>query len=120
MYALKHTDRTAFDQLKSNLTESRFCKDFTAENYAQILRLGPKRAAQSVRNHPAASKIVPEEYLQRMETRMDDTFLYQKKKVTPKEPLAILAHGDFLRNNVAFRYKSDMVRFWFEIGFDFV
>lgn len=111
LYALKYTDRPMFDQLKNRLIESRFCQDFTQEQWARVLRLGPKRAANAVRSHPDSNQIIPESYLQRMETLMDDTYFYQKTKVAFKEPLAILIHGDFLRNNLAFRYNKDKVRF---------
>lgn len=64
---------------------------------------------RTVRNHPETNKVIPEEFLTRIETIMENTFLYQKKMVVPKEPLAIVAHGDYLRNNLAFKYNKDKV-----------
>lgn len=109
MFALKHNDRNAFDHLKNSLLEARYVRDFTNITYERIMRLGTQRAADSVRSHPEASNIIPEAFLQRMDDLMANTYLYQKTKVAPKEPLAILTHGDFLRNNLAFRYNSDKV-----------
>lgn len=109
-YALKQTDRTAFDQLKNQLQEARYGQ-VPQEQWAQRLRFGPKRAATTVRNNPETSAHIPEEYLQKMDTRLDNTFKYLKEKVFPKEPLAIVGHGDYLRNNLAFRYAKDSVGF---------
>lgn len=52
---------------------------------------------------------VPEEFLVRLEEVLEDPYNYQKKMVQPVEPLAVFCHGDYLRNNIAYKYADDAV-----------
>lgn len=106
MYGLKHIDRVAFDQLIGQLQESRFRSERTAEQWERKLRNGVKRALKSVRSHLSTQDIVPESFLVKLEALLENTFQYQGKRVKPEEPLAVLCHGDFLRNNIAFKYSN--------------
>lgn len=59
-----------------------------------------------------ASKLkekVPAEFLVQLGTLLaDDPKEYGHKTVQPREPLAIITHSDFLRNNIAFKYEDDV------------
>lgn len=61
----------------------------------------------SVREHNNELQI-PEEFLQTLETILKNVIKYQKVKRLPVEPYAIFCHGDFLRNNVAFKYLDEV------------
>lgn len=61
---------------------------------------------RSVRNNNSVEQVVPERFLCKLEKMLADPFNYQRRLVQPKEPLAILCHGDYLRNNIAFSYSS--------------
>lgn len=107
MYGLKQTDRDTFDTLVGQLQESRFRLEHSNPKWERKLRNGPKRAFKSVRNHPDSRKLVPESFLAKLEAMLDNTYQYQRDCVQPKEPLAVLCHGDFLRNNIAFKYSDE-------------
>lgn len=109
MYALKHTNQAVFNQFKEELQEPRFRLDYTSEQWDLRLRLGPKRATKSVRDNSKTKQLIPESFLQSLEALLENTHLYQKHRVTPEEPLAILCHGDYLRNNIAFKYPNEKV-----------
>jgi hypothetical protein len=53
--------------------------------------------------------LVPEEFLQQVEHVLSEPWHYGKKSVIPEEPLAIICHGDYLRNNLAFKYDDENV-----------
>lgn len=108
MYAKKHTNPDEFRQLCDGLRESRFVADHTIGEWDRRLRIGPQRATAAVRADTNAA--VPEAFLQRLEAMLADTFQYQKRTaMRRREPLAVLCHGDFLRNNIAFKYIDEKV-----------
>lgn len=112
MYGLKHTDGARFASICSQLCESRFVLDGTSEQWDRRLRIGPQRATAAVRAHDKlhGTVTVPEVFLQRLESVLAETFRYQKRVALRRvEPLAILCHGDFLRNNIAFKYGGPTV-----------
>lgn len=104
-YALKHTEPSKFDALKGNFEESRFRFDRTSDEWDTLLKIGPKRAVQSVRDNNSVEQVIPEGFLCKLEKMLADPFNYQRRSVQPNEPLAILCHGDYLRNNIAFTYS---------------
>lgn len=107
-YALKLNNRPAFDAIKDKFREARYHEGACFGAYETVIRNGPLRGTRSVREHNDDCK-VPEEFLKKLETVLNDTIQYQKDKFLPVEPMAVLCHGDFLRNNIAFKY-SDEVR----------
>lgn len=105
-YALKNTDRDAFNAIKDKFSEARLMQPELMGPYNDVLRMGPVRAVRSVRAHQNECN-VPEEFLRKLEQLLDQVIPYQKEKFQSVEPLAILCHGDFLRNNIAFKYGDE-------------
>lgn len=108
MYALKLTDIDTFNAIKDKLGATRYRAGgrVTGEWYLW-LELGIRRATNSVRTSNEAQSIVPETFLKRFEEIMYESYEYRWKRIRPIEPFAIICHGDYLRNNIAFRYDTD-------------
>lgn len=52
--------------------------------------------------------LIPEEFLQKIEQELAEPIKFGRRAVEPKEPLAIICHGDYLRNNIAFKYQDEV------------
>lgn len=105
MYALKLNNSEIFGTMKSKLdTVERNDIAAISPDWYLVLELSIRRATYSTR---ISSKSVPEAFLKRLEEVLCGTHKYRCKRMKPVEPFAILCHGDYLRNNIAFRYDND-------------
>lgn len=107
MYALKHTDAQKFVTIKNKLVEPRYNHNGSNDEWMLRLKHGIKRATKSVRDSNEFCHLIPEEFLQQIETVTTNVYMYQKKCIQPIEPIAIICHGDYLRNNIAYRYNDN-------------
>lgn len=76
------------------------------EIWDAVMKVGPKRGTQAVRERRELKKVIPESFLKKIEALCVNPMKYMKAKVQPREPLATICHGDFLRNNIAFLYDE--------------
>lgn len=104
-YALKESNRGLFHIITKAFRESRYAEPFD-EVYSAMLKTSPKRGTQAIRENAELRRIIPEEFLQKIEQLSDDPWEYLKKCSQPVEPLATICHGDYLRNNIAFQYDE--------------
>lgn len=73
------------------------------------MRNGQRRALKHFRESDDVAK-VPEVFLRKLEqvfVEDDNMYEYMSSRANPVEPLSIICHGDFLRNNIAFAYDSN-------------
>lgn len=108
MYAMKLVQANIFNDMKSKLRNTKYGNDTRAPiGWFLCLELGIRRATASVRASKSAQNIVPESFLKRLEEILYGAEDYRRRIFQPFEPMAIICHGDYLRNNIAFRYDCN-------------
>lgn len=110
MYALKLSDMKTFTAMKTKLDMVKQADiEDISPNWNLVLELSIRRATYSARisSNSTTSNAVPESFLKRLEEVLYGTHKYRYKRMKPIEPFAIICHGDYLRNNIAFRYDDD-------------
>lgn len=112
-YALKESNRGLFHIITKTFRESRYSQE-PDMIWNAMMKTSPKRGTRRIRENSELKRIVPEEFLKKIEERADRWWEYSKESVKPREPLATICHGDYLRNNIAFKYDEN-VMFAFEI-----
>ncbi|KAH8309043.1 hypothetical protein KR059_005375 [Drosophila kikkawai] len=102
-YALKHKYPERFAQLTSGLRESRYASDEVHPDWKLTGETGIKRAAKAVATYQPQ---IDEEFVKKFSVLIADSTQYGRQRVAPREPLATLCHGDYVRNNVAYKYND--------------
>jgi Ecdysteroid kinase-like family len=109
-YALKESNRGLFHIITKSFREARYEKDCN-EIYGATLKASAKRGTQAIRENAELRRIIPEEFLKKVDELTDRPWEYLRKTVKPVEPLATICHGDFLRNNIAFQFDDKVSNF---------
>ncbi|KAH8234227.1 hypothetical protein KR038_004034 [Drosophila bunnanda] len=102
-YAMKHKNPEQFAQLTSQLRESRYANEEIHHDWNLSYQTGIKRAAKAVATYQPQ---IDKEFVKKFSFLIWDYISYGKRRVAPREPLATLCHGDYLRNNVAYKYRD--------------
>ncbi|EDV55778.1 uncharacterized protein LOC6548656 [Drosophila erecta] len=102
-YAMKHKSPEKFAQLASSLKESRYATDNIHADWKVSLRASINRAAKAVATYQPQ---IDEQFVKKFGFLVSKYTQYGRQRVAPREPLATLCHGDYLRNNVAYRYDD--------------
>uniref|UniRef100_A0A336MN03 CSON004086 protein n=1 Tax=Culicoides sonorensis TaxID=179676 RepID=A0A336MN03_CULSO len=104
MFALKSSNLKQFNKIASQLKEARLANGFIVDEYNTKLVTGRLRAVKAVKDKSPDK--IPDEFLEMFLEYTKDPYSCFKKQYEPKEPLAIIIHGDYLRNNIAFQFNE--------------
>ncbi|XP_017078889.1 uncharacterized protein LOC108112989 [Drosophila eugracilis] len=102
-YAMKHRNPEKFGQLIDSLKESRYASDFIHPEWMLTMKTSIKRAAKAVATFQPQ---IDGEFVKKLSFLIGDYNIYGRQRVAPREPLATLCHGDYVRNNVAYKYND--------------
>uniref|UniRef100_A0A336MRQ8 CSON004083 protein n=2 Tax=Culicoides sonorensis TaxID=179676 RepID=A0A336MRQ8_CULSO len=104
-YALKESKPEVFYNITKKLSETRY--NNMDPTYQIVMKASVGRAIKAVQEGEYKGKIPAEFLLQLGLLLSNDPKKFGFDAVQPVEPLAIITHSDFLRNNIAFKYEND-------------
>ena len=100
-YGLKKLETSRFHAMVKNIRKKKFgCASPEDMNY--FYKKTSYRAVKYLEDRQEMDQVT----LDRLKDRLEDANQLLADLVAPKEPLAVLCHGDFCRNNILFRYDS--------------
>ncbi|TDG43016.1 hypothetical protein AWZ03_010538 [Drosophila navojoa] len=103
-FAMKHTQPERFQQLTAKLREARYAKETLSTEWGLKHKISLRRAEGVVAKYqPQMDK----EFIRKFQQLVYSYIGYGRQRVAPREPLSTLCHGDYLRNNVAYKYDAD-------------
>ncbi|XP_061394615.1 uncharacterized protein LOC133330159 [Musca vetustissima] len=103
-FALRTVNKTKFEELTKGLLESRYASDIEHHPFVVKVTTGKVRSRKVTRKYQPH---IPEEFLQKYEEVLSNALEYGRRLVKPEEPFVTLCHGDYLRNNVAYKYQGE-------------
>jgi len=102
-YVLKETKPDVFNGIVSKMREARYA-DFH-DGWGIVLKAIVQRAVEAAKKR--FGNELPETFLAAVQSRLGEPGQFGMDSIKPVEPLAVITHGDYLRNNIAFRYEND-------------
>ncbi|EEB11834.1 conserved hypothetical protein [Pediculus humanus corporis] len=104
-FAMKYLNWQNFDKLKTSFEHVWFSDDM--ETRVQCQEFKGYCALRGI-NYLLSQKesLIPKDYLENFKKKFERVFDLMKDAVSPKEPMAVICHGDFNRNNIVFKYSE--------------
>uniref|UniRef100_A0A1L8DNC3 Putative juvenile hormone-inducible protein n=1 Tax=Nyssomyia neivai TaxID=330878 RepID=A0A1L8DNC3_9DIPT len=103
-YGIKETNPELFSDIRKQLKLTSFNADTSGNDIWDILMTKSiGRGTNSIRETEEDRNSIPEEFLDDLEKYLENPMRVQRILNEPIEPLAVLCHGDFLSNNIAFK-----------------
>uniref|UniRef100_A0A6V7JCK3 CHK kinase-like domain-containing protein n=1 Tax=Bracon brevicornis TaxID=1563983 RepID=A0A6V7JCK3_9HYME len=98
-YLMKTHDNVKFSKIVNKIQESRYFKGEWQEIVMNIVAVRPT-------NYLRKNKY-DEDFCDKMEKYLKNAYNGTREIIKPCEPLAVLCHGDFTRNNIFYRQLGD-------------
>ncbi|XP_073812339.1 uncharacterized protein isoform X1 [Musca autumnalis] len=102
-FAFLHKNKKEFEKITKHLEEPRYANDDIHPRWALTLKCGLERTVKSAQQYQSD---VPQEFLDKFKNLLIKPMSYGRQLVKAKEPFVTLCHGDYLRNNVAYKYAE--------------
>ncbi|XP_004537507.1 uncharacterized protein LOC101449317 [Ceratitis capitata] len=102
-FALKHKKPAEFERLTKHLKEPRYDVVEMHPEWRLITEFSADRIELATQKYQPA---VDKEFLSKFQKMIRNYIEFGKRMVAPVEPLSTLCHGDYLRNNIAFKYAK--------------
>ena len=100
-YGLKKLETSRFDAMVKNISAQNFCQS-SPEGWNYFLKTTSYRGIKYLEGRQEMDQAT----LDRLKNRLKHARKHLVELVEPKQPLAMLCHGEFLRNNILFRYDT--------------
>jgi len=100
-YAMKKLETSRFRGMVKNIRARNFGQS-SPEDLSYAYKTNSYRGVRYLE----ARQEMDQTTLDRLKNRLEHAGQYLVNLMKPKEPLAVLCHGDFCRNNILFRYDS--------------
>ncbi|XP_067634164.1 uncharacterized protein [Eurosta solidaginis] len=103
-FALRHKNRAEFDRITKDLKETRYERKTIHPNFQIQITTSAERVVIATKKYQPH---VDSEFLERYKRLTQEYVLFGRQMVKPVEPFVTLCHGDYLRNNIAFKYSEN-------------
>jgi thiamine kinase-like enzyme len=100
-YGMKKLETSRFLAVVKNIRTQNFGQS-SPDDWSYFLKTTSYRAVKYLERRQEIDQAT----LERLKNRLEHAGQHVVNLMEPKEPLAVLCHGDFCRNNILFRYES--------------
>lgn len=105
-FAMKLGRWKSFESLKNSFECVWFTDDaITRQQCEEFRKRCAQRGIDYLKSQPNSE--VPTDYLDNLKKILEPTFDLLANINSPKEPLSVICHGDFNRNNLLFKYENE-------------
>ncbi|RZF32681.1 hypothetical protein LSTR_LSTR004109 [Laodelphax striatellus] len=103
---MKHNDKTGFERMRTHIQELIFVPE-AVPVFGASLENSLKMAISTLKSWCGPEDVALDDAIHKLQMLQGQVFQRMVQVITPKEPLAVICHGDFWINNMLFRYNEE-------------